>query len=161
MDIVLFFVISLLLFSLTIFIISKGKIKISEKILNTFSELDLGKIEIKLSETSYSGLSQFGGITRNAILYYGRNLLIFTPSKKYIFNRLYNNLPIILVSDNSNNLSKEFDYKKIENIIVNERIILVCSDSSFVKRKVEFSIFSENENLKLKEIIMEFKANNK
>jgi hypothetical protein len=161
MDIILLFAISLLLLLVIIFAVSKEKSKASEKILNAFSELDLDKIEIKLSETSYSGLSQFGGITRNAILYYGRNLLIFTPSKKNIFNRLYNNLPIILVSDNSNNLSKEFDYKKIENIIVNERIILVYSDSSFVKRKVEFSIFSENENLKLKEIIMKFKANNK
>lgn len=160
MELVLVFTISFLLFLMIIFIISKEKLKKSRKILNAFSELDLSEIEIKLAEATYTGFSQFGGVTKNAILHYGRGILIFMPSETHIFNRVFNNLPIIFIADKLKNLPTEFCYKKIEDILIKERMILIYNDLSLVKKKIEFSIYSEKENLKLKEIITEFKAIN-
>lgn len=97
-EIIIIFTFVLVLFFTIVFILSKRNFKNSEKIISAFSKFNLKKIKIKLSETSYSGLNQHGGITKNADLFYFDNLLIFVPSKENYLNRLFNNLPTILIS---------------------------------------------------------------
>ena len=130
----------------------------SEKIINAFSEFDLKKISVRFSETSYSGLNQHGGITKNANLYYCDNFLIFTPSKKNYFNRFYNNLPTILISKKTDNLPLSLNYKIVEDISINEQITLTYLDFTFVKRRVELLINSETNKIELNKAITDFKT---
>lgn len=157
-EIVIIFAFVFILFFTIIFIISQRNFKNSEKIISAFSEFDLKKIKIKLSETSYTGLSQYGGITKNADLYYFNNILIFLPSKENHLNRLFNNLPTILIAKKTNDLPLGLSYKMIKDISINKLITLTYSENVLTKRRVEFVIHSETENTELNKAITKFKS---
>lgn len=140
------------------FIIGLQNFKNSKKIISSFSEFDLKKIKIRLSWISYSGFRIYAGITTNADLYYFENILIVTPSKGNYLSFL-NRLPIILISKKSNNLPLELNYKMVKDISINKPITLTHIDNDiFLKRRVEYSIYSETDNIELNKAITEFKT---
>jgi len=46
----------------------------------------------------------------------------------------------------------------VKDISINKQITLTYMDNTFVKRRVEFTIYSENDNIELNKAITEFKT---
>lgn len=158
MDAFYLFLLVIILVFFSIILLSISKNKKANEIIETFSDRKLNKIEVGLSETSYSNFSQYGGVSSKSILYYDKDLLIFTPSENSLFNGLLNTLPLILVLKIESNLPKKYTYKIIQNIIIkSDQYILTFSESTLTtKKKKELCVYSDRENIKLKEIISSF-----
>lgn len=46
----------------------------------------------------------------------------------------------------------------VKDISINKQITLTYMDYAFIKRRVEFTIYSENDNIELNKAITEFKT---
>ena len=138
--------------------ISRSQIDKGEQILKRFANFDLRRFEIKLSESSYSGLKQFLGPTKDAELYFTEGILIFVPSKKYYFNRLYNSLPKIIVDIEHEKLLKgKLPINRISHLTIHDKVLLTFNPNpNFTGRRIEYEFYSEKENKELTESLANF-----
>ncbi|MCH9661762.1 MAG: hypothetical protein K0U54_12730 [Bacteroidetes bacterium] len=155
MDIILVFT-AFFFFALSLlFIASRLQYKKGQRLGEAFSTFNLQSMDIRFSETSSSGLSQFGGGATKAILYYGDGLLLIVSKDKW-FNRLHNNLPLLFTSIEHKKLPIGFHFKAIENFSIDKYIHYTIEEASFIKRRLRISLSSETDPDALRQILDDF-----
>lgn len=158
MDIILVFITFIFIVCFALFLVSMIQYKKGQRILGAFSSYNLQSIEIRFSETSYSGLSQYGGAGAKATLHHGKGILIVTSTDKW-FNRLYNNLPWIITSLERKELPIGFHFKAIEDFHMDKYISYTIGEASFIKRSIRRSLASETDPNGLKQLLNDFQLN--
>lgn len=145
----LFFFIYVFIF---IILFTTYKKRRAKRILNCFNLENFIKLEIKLSEESYSNWTYRGGTISKVLMYYNEDLIIFTPCENSIFSSIINSLPLIFVLNESKKLPNGFSYKKIEKInIKSEKIVLYYFENSLTsKLNNEIKIYADKEYEELK-----------
>jgi len=157
------FIIVITLVLLITIVISELRKKEESKILSSFQKNNVEKLEIIFSQTTYNGFKQFGGISTKANLYYEKKigLLIFTPNKNRIWSVWNNNLPLIVTNTPIKELPKICYPKKVSEIITkSDEYILIINDNTSPNKRIELNLSSENENIKLRDVISEFEKLN-
>ena len=161
MDFFLLFIIAIIVFLFVIIFISRLRNNKAKIILSTLQMNKLNEVEIKFSQTSYNNFNQFGGMFTNANLYFDeeRKILVFTTKKNAISSVFNNNLPIVLVNDSLESLPKYVNYRVVyETIIRSDEYILVIKDGFAKMKYEEITLFSEKNEMALKNIIAAFKS---
>ncbi len=117
------------------------------EILKLYSQEDLKRVEVKISETRHSRFSNRGGTLGflNSIMFYSENILIFTQNEKYNFEEINITLPLIVHPET------------IENIIIKSDEYILCIGNSKSGKKIQ--IYSDEENDLLKSIFSNLKKN--
>jgi len=159
MEIIYPFIVVILIFLIVIIFVSEIRNRKTKKILLNFQKQDLQEIEVKLSQTTYKNFKQFGGIFKKAKLYFDRKqkTLILTTNKNTISSVFNNNLPLILINKNINSLKIIGNYKTVNEIIIkSDEYILIVKDNFSKNTRIEIAIFSEKNNIELRNIIAKF-----
>ena len=157
------FIIVITLVVLVTIVVSELRKKKESKILLAFQNHNLEKLEIYFSQMSYDGFKQFGGISTKANLYFEEKMgiLIFTTNKNRIWSVWNNNLPLIVTNKEIKELQSICYPKKVNKIITkSDEYILIINDTASPNKRIEFNLYSEKENLKLKNITAEFEKLN-
>lgn len=149
LNVFLFFFIYVFVF---IILFTTYKKRRTKRILICFNLENFNKLEIKLSEESYSNWTYRGGIISKVLMNYNEDLIIFKPCENSIFSSIINSLPLIFVLNESKKLSIGFSYKKIEKINIKpEKIVLYYFENSLTsKLNKEIKIYADKEYEELK-----------
>ena len=161
MEFFLPFIIAIIVFLFVIIFVSKVRDNKAKIILSTLQMNKLNVVEIKFSQTSFNNFKQFGGMFTNANLYFDeeRKILVFTTKKNAISSVFNNNLPIVLVNDSLESLPKYVNYRVVyETLIRSDEYILVIKDGFSKVKYEEITLFSEKNEMALKNIIAAFKS---
>ena len=143
--IIFFFVIVFALSFLIRYHLTQLNKRKGQEILKLYSQEDLKKVEVKISESRHSRFSNRGGTLGflNSIMFYSENVLIFTQNEKYNFEEINITLPLIV------------HHETIYNIIIkNDEYILYIGNSKSGKK---IQIYSDKENELLKSIFSDLK----
>lgn len=158
MDIIITFVFFIIIVFVTVFLISRYRNKRTSKILLHFQKQDLKEIEIKVSQTTYTGFKEYGGLFSKAKLYFDseQKILILTTNRNSMWSILNNNLPLILLNKKGSPLQTIYHYKRVDEIIFrSDEYILIIKDK-FSKSRTEMALFSEKNDLELRNLITAF-----
>ena len=143
--IIFFFAIVLALSFFIQYLLTQLNKRKGQEILKLYSQEDLKKVEVKISESRHSRFSNRGGTLGflNSIMFYSESILIFTQNEKYNFEEINITLPLIVHPETIYNI-----------IIKNDEYILYVGNSKSGKK---IQIYSDQENELLKSIFSDLK----